>query len=80
MSESVCMDGAICVLCRDFTSHSWPAIAYANNSIYMSDKTQARGLGRTVLGGLVLYIPVNSYGHVGTVSSPNHKFFQGKLD
>ena len=27
------------------------------------------------LFGLVLYIPVNSYGHVGTVSSPNHTFF-----
>ena len=24
--------------------------------------------------GLILYIPVNSYGHVGTVSSPNHTF------
>ena len=29
---------------------------------------------------LMLYIPVNSYGHVGTVSSPNHTFFLGKLD
>ena len=28
---------------------------------------------------LLLYIPVNSYGHVGTVSSPNHTFFLGKL-
>ena len=26
------------------------------------------------LFGLMLYIPVNSYGHVGTVSSPNHTF------
>ena len=32
------------------------------------------------LFGLVLYIPVNSYGHVGTVSSPNQTFFLGKLD
>ena len=24
------------------------------------------------------YIPVNSYGHVGTVSSPNHMFFPGQ--
>ena len=24
--------------------------------------------------GLILYIPVNSYGHVRTVSSPNHIF------
>ena len=23
---------------------------------------------------------VNSYGHCGTVSSPNHTFFQGKLE
>ena len=29
--------------------------------------------------GLLLYIPVNSYGHFGTVSSPNHRFFLGKL-
>ena len=29
---------------------------------------------------LLLYIPVNSYGHVGTVSSANHTFFLGKLD
>ena len=27
-----------------------------------------------VLFGLILYVPVNSYGHVGTVSSPNHTF------
>ena len=30
--------------------------------------------------GLLLNIPVNSYGHVGTVSSPNHTIFLGKLD
>ena len=29
---------------------------------------------------LLLYIPVNSYGHVGTVSSPNHTFFLDKLE
>ena len=29
---------------------------------------------------LILYILVNSYGHVETVSSPNHTFFLGKLD
>ena len=29
--------------------------------------------------GLMLYVPVNSYGHVGMVSSPNHTFFLGKL-
>ena len=32
------------------------------------------------LFGLMLNVPVNSYGHVGTVSSPNHTFFLGKLD
>ena len=32
------------------------------------------------LFGLRFYIPVNSYGHVETVSSPNHTFFLGKLD
>ena len=30
--------------------------------------------------GLLLYVPGNSYGHVGTVSSPNHTFFPGKLE
>ena len=30
--------------------------------------------------GLLLYVPVNSYGHVGTVSSPNHTFFLGNLE
>ena len=29
-------------------------------------------------GGLILYVPVNSYGHVRTGSSPNH-FFLGNL-
>ena len=29
---------------------------------------------------LMLNIPVNSYGHVGMVSSPHHTFFLGKLD
>ena len=33
-----------------------------------------------VLFCLRLYVPVNSYGHVKTVSSPNHTFFLGKLD
>ena len=29
---------------------------------------------------LILHVPVNSHGHVGMVSSPNHTFFLGKLD
>ena len=29
---------------------------------------------------LLLYVPVNSYGHGGTVSSHNHTFFLGKLE
>ena len=28
----------------------------------------------------MFYVPVNSYGHVGTVSSSNHSFYLGKLD
>ena len=32
------------------------------------------------LVGLILYIPVNSYGYVETISSLNHTFFLGKLD
>ena len=28
----------------------------------------------------VLLLYVNSYGHCGTVSSPNHTFFLGKLE
>ena len=30
--------------------------------------------------GLILYVPVYSYGHVRTVSSPNNTFFLRKLD
>ena len=30
--------------------------------------------------GLILYVPVNSYGHVGTVNSPNHTIIMGMLD
>ena len=29
---------------------------------------------------LLLYVQVNSYGHVGTVSSPNYTFYLGKLE
>ena len=29
---------------------------------------------------MLFYIPENSSGHVGTVSSPNHTFFLGKLE
>ena len=28
---------------------------------------------------LIIYVPVNSYGYVGTVSSPNHAFFKDKV-
>ena len=28
---------------------------------------------------LIWFVPVKSYGNVGTVSSPNHTFFLGKL-
>ena len=31
------------------------------------------------LCGLILNVPVNGYGHVATVSSPNHTFFLGKF-
>ena len=41
----------------------------------------AHGIGGYLAGfGLILYIPVNSYGHVGKVNSPNHTFFLGKPD
>ena len=33
------------------------------------------GASQEALFGLVLIVPVNSYGHVGTVSSFNHTFF-----
>ena len=33
-----------------------------------------------VLFCLIFNIQVNSYGHVGMVSSPNHTFFLSKLD
>ena len=29
---------------------------------------------------LLVYVPVNNVGHGGTVSSPKHTFFQGKLE
>ena len=29
--------------------------------------------------GLILYVPVNSYGHVGMVTSPNHTFSLASL-
>ena len=29
---------------------------------------------------LLLYVQVNSHGHAGMVSSPNHTFFLGKLE
>ena len=32
------------------------------------------------LVGVLLNVAVNSYGHVGMVSLPNHTFFLGKLD
>ena len=35
--------------------------------------------GLFILFGLMLYVPVNSYGHVWAVSSPNHTYFLGKL-
>ena len=33
-----------------------------------------------ILFVLLLYVPVNSYGHEGTVSSSNRTFFLGKLE
>ena len=36
--------------------------------------------GWMVLFDLMLKVPVNSYGHVGTINSPNHTSFLGKLD
>ena len=29
---------------------------------------------------LLLYVPVNSFDHGGTISSPNHTFFLGKFE
>ena len=29
---------------------------------------------------VLIYVPVNSYGHFGMVSSPNHTLFLGKLE
>ena len=37
-------------------------------------------LGYIFWFGLIIYVPVNTYGHVGKVSSPNHTFFLLKLD
>ena len=38
-------------------------------------KTIFWGTNQYGVFGLILYVPVNSYGHVGTVSSPNHTLF-----
>ena len=37
-------------------------------------------ISKFFLFGLIFYIPVNSYGHVRKVSSPNHTFSAGKLE
>ena len=58
--------------------HLHPYIAYAGSE--GSDKS-VHLLFFFFWFGLILYVPVNSYGHVGTVSSPNHTFFLlDKLD
>ena len=52
-----------------FNTYSWN---------YIEDLTPVLML-LICLFGLMSNLPVNSYGHVQTVSSPNH-FFMGKLD
>ena len=44
------------------------------------DKIQYTWVSGFFWFGLQLYVQVNSYGHVGMVSSPNHTFFLGKLE
>ena len=39
--------------------------------VYLSLLKMYNGQSHTFLFGLFLYIPVNNYGHVGTISSPN---------
>ena len=43
-------------------------------------KNQQTRFGRFVCLFCYFTSQVNSYGHCGTVSSPNHTFFQGKLE
>ena len=42
-------------------------------------KTSALISLNIILFGFWFNVPVNSYGHVETVKSPNHTFFLGKL-
>ena len=44
------------------------------------DLTENAEFNIKLVFGLMLYVPVNSYGHVGTVSSPKHIFSLCKLD
>ena len=57
---------------------------YGQSSIFKSWVAAASGdsvvIGSLFAFDLMLYVPVNSYGHVGTVSSPYHTFFLDKLD
>ena len=46
----------------------------------LTDTVSLRSHTFVCLFGLMINAPVNSYGHVGTVSLPTHTFFLGKLE
>ena len=48
-------------------------IWYVKGSVFIA-KTKSSVRPMVILFALLLYVPINSYGHCGTVSSPNHTF------
>ena len=60
----------VCVCVSFLVSHVASSLSLCVCSIPVSFVSQA-----CVWFGLMFYVPVNSYGYVETVSSPNHTFF-----
>ena len=47
------------------------------NQVHRNSQSEQQGpqtWDLAIIFCMILYVPVNSYGHVGTVSSPNHTF------
>ena len=51
-----------------------------SNAFMKLERNQVLNVCLFCLFVLLLYIPVNSYGHGGTVSSPNHTFSLASLN
>ena len=57
-----------------------PTVPTIKDTPCVACKIETRQSLIVCLFGLMLYVPVNSYGHVGMGNSTNHTFFLGKLD